>query len=78
MSNDSFEIMKIWIPLGADRSDIRITPINDPNTEKEWKKASELAKDGWELIGAIPISAAQGGYSFTLGYTLLFKRRIQP
>jgi hypothetical protein len=89
MTTDSFEIMRLWIPLGENHTDTQtgtykvFTPINTTQTEEAWNKASQLSKEGWELISAIPITAAgihtvaEFSYSLTVGYVLLFKRRIQ-
>ena len=89
MTTDSFEIMRVWIPLGENHADTQtttykvFTPINTTKTEEEWSKALQLSKAGWELVGAIPITAAgihnvaEFSYSLTAGYVLLFKRRIQ-
>lgn len=48
---DSFEIMKLWIPLKfsqqANKENSIVvmmsTPTNDERTEAEWEKASQLA-----------------------------------
>jgi len=88
MTTDSFEIMRLWIPLGEHHADTQtgtykvFTPVNNTKTEEEWSKALQLSKEGWELVGAIPITAAgvhisaELSYSLTAGYVLLFKRRI--
>ena len=51
--------------------------------------ASDLAEEGWELVGAVPITAGAFppggsnvsvrdiGFSFTSAFVLLFKRRIE-
>lgn len=105
---DSFEIMKVWVPLNlhyqSNRKEeakfgemftVTNTPIDDDRTSLAWEKASDMAKDGWELVGAVPLTGysfpamegASMGYtssrprdlsnSFTTGYELLFKRRIE-
>lgn len=89
MTADSFEIMKLWVPLKAHGADpfgsdwSVVIPFTDEATEEAWQKASQFAQEGWELIGAVPIT---GGFlskyssqsvSHTTGYVLLFKRRIQ-
>ncbi len=104
MSSDSFEVMKLWVPLERHWSSNKtedtkpwdiyssyITPIDNEKTALAWEKASELAKEGWELVSGIPITASffpsmeEKGRStyprdlsltYTSGYELLFKRRI--
>ena len=70
---------------------VTMTPIDSEDTNSAWEKASELAKEGWELIGSIPIIGYSYptipnplnyhprdlSHSFTSGYVLLFKRRIE-
>ena len=90
MASDSFEIMRVWVSLGEHvfegKNGWTISiPQNDQKTEEEWKIATQSAKEGWDLIAAMPITGnslkwvgAQGVCcSYTAGYTLLFKRRIQ-
>ena len=87
MISDRFELMKLWVPLG-ERDGYRdtfatVTPVSDSATNEAFEKASQFAGEGWELVEAIPILAGaynntfSVGYSFTQGYVLLFKRRIQ-
>jgi len=105
MSSDSFEVMKLWVPLerhwSTNKTDDTkswdiyhafITPIDGEKTTLAWEKASELAKEGWELVSGIPITASffpsmddkdrstyprNLSHTYTSGYELIFKRRIQ-
>lgn len=94
---DKFEIMKVYIPLKLGVQTDKVpgmvtitnTPTSDDGTEEEWEKASQLAKEGWELVGSIPVTGSSivgmldssipktVSHSFTTGYELFFKRRIE-
>ncbi len=105
MSSDSFEIMKLWVPLerflSTDKTEattkwetysVYITPVDSEKTTLAWEKASELAKEGWDLVSGVPITASffldmdekygsmrprNLSQTYTSGYELIFKRRIQ-
>ena len=89
---DRFEIKKHYIPLSEERQREKgwnyITPNADKESDLAWQKASELGKDGWELVGVMPSIGStyfdgdglpfidSFSHSYTIGYTLFFKRRV--
>jgi hypothetical protein len=94
---DKFDIMKLLVPLNLDfvyneaKSMVTHSPTNDETTETVWKEATELSKEGWELVGIIPITESRVVSTidrisktprdivtvYTSGYELFFKRRIE-
>jgi hypothetical protein len=84
---DSFEYMKLYVPLTYNRGALGLQNFavaysgSDAESNKEWDKANQLGKEGWELVGSVPcISSAYDGslgiFPYTGGYILLFKRRL--
>ena len=95
MSTESFEIAYQWIALkdvvgsAGGGGLTAIVPVEGENFDEAWLDASNLAEEGWELVGAVPITAGAFppggsnvsvrdiGFSFTSAFVLLFKRRIE-
>jgi len=81
---DVFELMKLWVPLGeggySEKGWGYIIPENNAKTEMQWQKAQQLAREGWELVSAVPMEGQKGSAdmatNYTVGYVLFFKRRI--
>jgi len=90
---DTFEIAYKWMALqdvvgsAGGGSLTAIVPVEGENFDLDWDEASELVKEGWELVSAVPITAGAFppgsygvrdiGFSFTSAFVLMFKRRIQ-
>ena len=85
---DSFELKKVYVPLHAPEKNANpgwlAIPVKIPgDSDKSWQEAEVLAKDGWELISVMTMTASwyenigQRYLTFTSGYTLFFQRRIQ-
>ena len=66
-----WELQRVWVKRDTD------SDIDELDTDTGWQEAEQLAKKGWELVGAVPITG-QGtfGITSTHGYTLIFKRQI--
>ena len=92
---DKFEIAYKWVALEDVEGSFQngaltaIVPVDGASFDLAWSEASDLAEEGWELVGAVPITAgafnpASGTYavrdiafSVTSAFILLFKRRIE-
>jgi hypothetical protein len=81
---ESFELKKLWIPLEASGYQKQgwgyLVPVNNAQSEAQWHVAQQMAREGWELVSGMPITGQRGGGEmggiYTVGYILLFKRRI--
>ena len=91
-----YELKNAWVPFDVSKDLDSQTPPSNITTydfiprvgeesQKRWDEATELAADGWDLVGVLPSIAGHGrkigqagvGFSYTCGYFLIFKRPIE-
>lgn len=92
---ERYEIVYKWVALEDAVGSIQgqslttIVPVDGASFDRAWSEATDLADDGWELVGAVPITAGAFvtgspthsvrdiGFSFTSAFILLFRRKIE-